>query len=201
VTFFFRLYYSFFGLVFGFAFAYDFVTNSNHLADFFSYFTVLSIFLAAATFLYLGFFGKRRILDLSFDEVRPAMVSYILISAAIYQFSLAGRPDINPVLWVDFVYHKLAPIVSVFGWLIFPPAKKINYRAILPWFVFPAIYVTLVFVRGFMTGWYPYYFFDPAKTGYFAILRFSSLATIFGLAVSYILVFIGNLLVGVRSKK
>ncbi len=196
----FRFYYLFFGLIFAWAFLYDLLINVNRLIDFFSYFTVFSILFAAVLFLWIGFYDRRKgLLGFSFDEVRGAVLAYIIISAVIYQFTLSGRPEIKPVFWINFVDHRLAPVVMSLGWILFPLKEKLKLTAIFKWLIFPLFYVAFVFARGAITGWYPYYFFDPSKTSYWQMLIFSVGATGFGLIISLAIIFVGNLLL--RPKK
>jgi len=200
VTKFFKAYHLLFGLVFAWSFLYDLLSNRYRIIEFFSYFTVLSMLFAALIFLYYGFLSQRKkFLGFSFDGVRGAVFAYVVISAAVFQFYLEGRPEIKPVFWIDFVDHRLAPLVMILGWIIFPAKVKLKLTAILEWLLFPLLYVAFVFVRGAITGWYPYYFFDPAKTTYLQMLIFFVEATVFGLVVSLAIIFISNLLS--RSEK
>ncbi len=68
--------------------------------------------------------------------------------------------------WVDFVLHKLFPIVIVADWIIDPPGTRITLRDSLIWLVYPLAWTALTIIRGAADGWYPYPFLDPANGGY-----------------------------------
>jgi polyferredoxin len=70
------------------------------------------------------------------------------------------------VPWVDFVVHKLFPLVVVIDWILDPPSTDIRLRDVAAWLAFPIIWVALTLVRGAADHWYPYPFLDPANGGY-----------------------------------
>lgn len=198
----FSLYHLFFGLIFAATIVYDAVENANTLLNFFSYFTVLSMIILTIIFINLGVTNYRKsVFGLPTEEARAASAAYVIISAAVFIFLLSGRPEIKPVPWVNFIYHKLAPVVVAVAWILFPPKRKVNWKSPFFLVVFPAVYLGYVFIRGYITGWYPYYFFDPAKTTYLQMIIFAVEATAFGLIVSLAIIFAGNLLAGLSSKK
>ena len=57
--------------------------------------------------------------------------------------------------WVDFVLHKLFPVVVVLDWIIDPPTVRLNARDALAWLVYPLIWTGLTLLRGAADGWYP----------------------------------------------
>lgn len=67
---------------------------------------------------------------------------------------------------VDFVLHKLFPVIVVVDWIVDPPVTRLNFRQALVWLVYPLIWTGFTIVRGAIDGWYPYPFLDPANGGY-----------------------------------
>ena len=67
--------------------------------------------------------------------------------------------------WVDFVLHKLFPVVVVLDWVIDPPVTRINWRDVAIWLIYPIIWAVITVIRGALDGWYPYPFLDPDKAG------------------------------------
>jgi uncharacterized membrane protein SirB2 len=154
------------------------------LGDFFSYFTILSIIFATATFIVSALAlvnpksdKDRRILD----YLRGAAVTFILVSGIIYS-TLLNNADVNtPLAWVNMVLHYLFPLIVLADWLFDRPTGSIVYKNARYWLVFPAAYVVYSLIRGASIGWYPYPFLDVSKHGYVVVLA-SSIALLAGVA-------------------
>jgi hypothetical protein len=53
---------------------------------------------------------------------------------------------------------------------LFTPKKSLHWKNILPWLIFPAVYLVYSLLRGEATGWYPYYFINANQLGYAEIV-------------------------------
>jgi hypothetical protein len=94
---------------------------------------------------------------------------------------------VDPTGWqlvATIGFHYVAPWATLLGWLLLGPWPRIDRRTVAWAFVWPVLWIVGTFVRGAVTGWYPYPFLDVPEVGYPAALR----ATAGVLAVSLVLV-------------
>ena len=149
--------------------------------NFFSFFTIQSNIIAvAALFLLVLVPSERR--SSWFDGVRSAAVLYIAITGIVFALLLAGLQEElqTTIPWVDFVVHKLMPVVLVADWLVDPPRHRLPWWTVLAWLAYPFAWITYTLVRGEIVDWYPYPFVDVSKLGYGGVLGRSV-----GLAVGF----------------
>jgi cell division protein FtsW (lipid II flippase) len=132
---------------------------------YFAFFTILSNLFGAVLFLVLAA-RWRATRTHTFDVLRGAAVLYLVITFIVVLVLLSGAELQVAVPWVDFVVHKLFPVVVVIDWLIDPPSTDVRLRDVALWLVFPLIWVVLTLARGAVDHWYPYPFLDPANGGY-----------------------------------
>lgn len=154
-------------------------------ANFFSFFTNLSNLIGAAVFLWAGaaaLTGARGPTDL----VRGAPVVYLVITGIVYATLLTEVTEsLGLVLpWVNFVLHRLTPVVFVLDWLLDPPREPLETRRTLWWLAFPVAYLVYSAVRGPIVDWYPYPFLDPDEVGGAG----GVVAYCFGVAAAFVLV-------------
>jgi hypothetical protein len=161
--------------------------------NFFSFFTIQSNILAvAALFLLVAVPRERR--TALFDGARQAAVLYIAITGVVFALLLSGlQEDVQTsASWVDFVVHKLLPVVLVVDWLVDPPRRRLPAWTVLAWLVFPAAWLVYTLVRGEIVDWYPYPFVDVSRLGYGGVLaRAAGLTVAFGLGAAALL-WLGN---------
>jgi hypothetical protein len=132
---------------------------------YFAFFTILSNLFGAVLFLVLAA-RWRATRTHTFDVLRGAAVLYLVITFIVVLVLLSGAELQVAVPWVDFVVHKLFPVVVVIDWLIDPPSTDVRLRDVALWLVFPLVWVVLTLARGAVDHWYPYPFLDPANGGY-----------------------------------
>ena len=158
---------------------------------FFAYFTIQSNLIGVATFAWLVL--KR-------DEPRSRSVELLRGAAAVYltvtfvvMIVLLSGVDVGLQLgWVDFVLHKLFPVVVVLDWILDPPTARLNPRDAVTWLVYPLVWTGLTLVRGAADGWYPYPFLDPAHGGYGQV-AVTIVAVLIGfLVISAAMIALGN---------
>jgi hypothetical protein len=94
--------------------------------------------------------------------------------------------------WVDFVLHKLFPVVVVLDWILDPPSVRLAPRDALPWIGFPLLWRGFTLVRGAADGWYPYPFLDPARGGYGQVAVVAARITAGLVVISLALIVIGT---------
>lgn len=139
------------------------------LAQDVSYFTnqsnAMLVVLAVAT-------AWMAVLPRRIDDLRGAVAFYLVMTGLVYALLVAplselGRWDIG---WQGIVLHRLAPLAALADWLLTPRRGPARRTRILWWLAYPLAYLTLTWIRGAITGWYPYAFLDPTVTGWGPVL-------------------------------
>ncbi|MFG6491652.1 Pr6Pr family membrane protein [Microbacterium sp. P03] len=136
------------------------------VVNFFSYFTTLSNLFASIVFLV----GAAQIIRKKpagprWDAVRGSSVVYMAFVGIVFNTLLAGA-DVGPLLpWTNVVHHMLMPLAVVIDWLLLPPRTRLSLRTAFVWILVPVVYTVYSVVRGAITGFYCYPFFNPAAVG------------------------------------
>jgi hypothetical protein len=165
--------------------------------NFFSDFTIQSNLIGAAVLLYLAVRGGRRTARV--DWWRGAASVYLTITFFVVLF-LLSKTDVGLQLpWVDFVLHKLVPVVVVADYLIDPPQSRLSVSDGLLWLVYPLIWLGYTMIRGPLAAWYPYPFLDPADGGYGPVAATVVAILIAGAVLCSVYVWLGNQRGGSRS--
>ena len=159
---------------------------------FFAFFTIQSNILGVVVFLALVGRGDRP-RTLVVELLRGAAVVYLTVTFVVVIAFLSGEDVQLELQWVDFVLHKVFPVVVVLDWLIDPPTVRLPWRAALLWLAYPLLWVTLTLVRGAADGWYPYPFLDPANGGYASVAAYFVTILGFFLVLGGAVVALGNL--------
>lgn len=135
------------------------------LVNFLSFFTIQSNIIGIVVLLLLAARppGTR---PAWLESLRGAATVYLTVTFVVVQLLLQGVDVGLQLAWVDFVLHKLTPIVLIADWLLDPPTVLLPPRTALSWLVFPLLWLGYTMVRGPIAAWYPYPFLDPANGGY-----------------------------------
>jgi hypothetical protein len=165
---------------------------SYSVINFFSYFTNLSNLLAA-TVLLISVFGRFAMSAASRDMLRYASVVNMTVVGLVFA-ALLRNVDLGGLLpWVNFILHYIMPVVIVLDWLLQPPATKLQAKHLGIAFVFPALYIGYVVLRGTSMGWYPYPFLNPANVGgYSGVAMYTVGITVTFFIAAWALLAIGN---------
>jgi hypothetical protein len=169
------------------AMTYQFASSADtafRKANFFSFFTIQSNILGVAALCALVLVPRAR-RSAVFDGARSAAVLYMAITGVVFALLISGLQEElqTTVPWVDFVVHKLMPVVLVADWLLDPPRHRLPRTVVLAWLAYPLAWLGYTFVRGEGEAWYPYPFVDVTKLGYDGVLaRSAALAVGFALA-------------------
>ena len=170
------------------------------LANFFSYFTIQSNLIGAAVLLSLAVRGDAP-RSARLDWWRGAASVYLTVTFAVV-ILLLSKVDVGLQLpWVDFVLHKLIPVVVVADFILDPPANRFSMPDGLLWLVYPIVWLAYTMVRGPIAGWYPYPFLDPASGGYGTVAVTAVAILVAGAILCAVYVAIGNARAGGRSPK
>jgi len=150
----------------------QFIILKDSVANFFSYFTILSnllvaISLTASTFAATTKIGKTS----SLPTTKTAIALYILIVGLVYNLVLRGIWE--PKGWqlvADNLLHVVVPFIYFLYWIIFAEKGTLNWKQGITWTYFPFAYLIYSLIRGHFVGWYPYPFLDVTKFGYQKVL-------------------------------
>ncbi len=158
---------------------------------FFAFFTIESNLIGVAAFAWLltnrGGERTRRL-----ELLRGAAAVYLTVTFFVVIFLLSGVDVQLQLGWVDFVLHKLFPVVVVLDWILDPPTTRLSYRDSLTWIAYPLVWTALTVVRGALDGWYPYPFLNPANGGYSSVAVTVVAVTVGFLVFAAIAIAIGN---------
>ena len=134
--------------------------------NFWSFFTIQSNVLAVGLLCLLSSSsptGERR----SFDAVRRRSRSLHRDHGRRVRAPPLGPTRSGPdgLPWVDFVVHKLMPILVVADWLVEPPRHRLPRWTAAAWLVYPLAWFVYTLARGAIADWYPYPFVDVSELG------------------------------------
>ncbi|MGK9149329.1 Pr6Pr family membrane protein [Plantibacter flavus] len=91
----------------------------------------------------------------------------IVITGVVYAVVLA--PQVNLTGWAFVItigFHYISPWLTLGAWLFFGPRPRFTWSTVAWAFVWPTAWVLFTFIRGGITGWYPYPFLDVTKIGF-----------------------------------
>ena len=158
-----------------------------------SYFTIEANGLATLGFTVL-LVARRTVLGRWFSRqsVVTAITLYMVVVGLVYNIILRSlwKPR-GLQLVVDELLHSVLPVGCVFYWLLYASAKKrLLWKTVPLWMVFPLVYCIYTMIRGGMTGWYPYPFLDAGVLGYPTVLIHigGMIVFFFGVATLFVVV-------------
>jgi len=96
----------------------------------------------------------------------------IIITGLVYETILAQL--IHPTGWAltaTIGFHYISPWATLIGWLLFGPRPRMTWMTTLLGFIWPVAWLVYTFVRGAITGWYPYPFLDVNLIGMWDSVR------------------------------
>jgi len=146
--------------------------NSNARLDvtrFFAFFTIQSNLIGVAAFAWL-ILRRDEPRSRALELFRGAAAGYLTVTFFVVIFLLSGVDVGLQLGWVDFVLHKLFPVIVVLDLIVDSPVTRLVYRDALIWLIYPLVWTGVTLVRGAADGWYPYPFLNPANGGYGQVL-------------------------------
>jgi len=178
------------------AMTYQFATTSEtafQKSNFFSFFTIQSNIIGVTALFALALVPRARRSPL-FDGARNAAVLYMAITGVVFALLLGGLQEElqTTIPWVDFVVHKLMPVVLVADWLVDPPRHRLPRWTVLAWLSYPLAWFAYTLARGEAVDWYPYPFVDVSRIGYDGVLGRSVVLAIGFAAAGAALLWLGN---------
>ena len=163
-----------------------------NFVNFFSYFTIQSNLIGVAVLLAAAAAGSRP-RSAGLDWWRGAASVYLTVTFVVV-ILLLSNVDVGLQLpWVDFVLHKLFPVVVVADYILDPPQNRLAIRDGLLWLAYPLIWLVYTLIRGPIADWYPYPFLDPANGGYGSVAVTSIIILVAGAVLCWVFVAIANM--------
>ncbi|MCB0977165.1 MAG: Pr6Pr family membrane protein [Acidimicrobiales bacterium] len=147
-----------------------FDSDAERVANIFTYFTIWSNMLVGVTCALLALRLDRR--SRAFRTIYLTGVLMITVTFVVVIVALDPITEYEgKAAAADFLTHKLVPVMSVLGWLIFGPRRQVDRQVVLGSLVIPIVWLIFTLVRGpFASDFYPYPFVDVAELGYPRVL-------------------------------
>lgn len=155
------------------------------VANFFSFFTVLSNVLAAGVLTWAGIVHLRRpgtpaagtpVDGPALATVLACATTAMIITGVVYNLLLRGLTlpqGSEPVPWSNEVLHLIGPLFLLLDLFVAPRRRALPWRSVAVVLIFPLVWTAYTLVRGPLvtnpgTGdpwWYPYPFLNPHNDG------------------------------------
>ncbi|MBA2774464.1 MAG: Pr6Pr family membrane protein, partial [Nocardioidaceae bacterium] len=131
---------------------------------FFSYFTVQSNIVSMVTAALLLRDPHRD--GPAWRVARFAAILAMAVTFVVYIVVLRPLLDLEGAPWLtDLLFHYVAPVMTVGGWLLFGPAARASHRVLGVVIVWPLAYFVYTQLLGAASDWYPYPFLDSGTLG------------------------------------
>lgn len=150
-------------------------TVTETIIRFFSFFTILTNTLAAIYFTTQIFNYNRRVQA----GTLTAITVYILIVGFVYQVMLRHIWEPTGLqMIVDELLHSINPLLVILYWYLYEEKQSVKYKNIVNWLIFPFVYLIIIFMRGKISGFFPYPFINVNEIGFLTALTNSSMLLI-----------------------
>lgn len=120
------------------------------------------------------------------DWWRGAAAVYLTVTFVVVIALLEGRFGWND--WTDFVTHKLLPVAVVADFLLDPPRNRLTLRDALAFALYGVAWLGYTFLRGALSGWYPYPFLDPTVSSATTVAATAGVIVVTGMALGVLYV-------------
>jgi len=102
------------------------------------------------------------------------------------------------ITWTNLALHRVAPLFALADWVLVTMTTRGTWRRPLAWMVYPLAFLVYSWIRGAITGWYPYDFLNPTLPGgWGVVLVTAGIVLVAFLIVGAVVHLLGN--VRVRS--
>lgn len=177
------------------------------IANFFSFFTILSNTASVAVLAWAGirFLARRRRLEPDPLPLAAALAwvsTYMVITGVVYNLLLRGLPlQPETVGWSNEVMHVWGPLFLLLDLFLGPCRRHLPWKAALGAAIFPIAWIVYTLLRANLvtnptTGqpyWYPYPFLNPYDSSWGSVIGY-----IIGIAVTIVVVAVGAVAIGRR---
>lgn len=141
------------------------ITRTERLVRLFSYFTIQSnllVLIASVLVVAAPDRGGRLRAVLRLDALLCIAVTGVIYHALLsgYAATLAPAGQVS-----NFLLHTVSPIAVWVIWLVLGPRGDLRWSTVGWAVAYPLAWIAYTFVRGAITGWYPYDFLDAGALG------------------------------------
>jgi hypothetical protein len=163
------------------------------ISRFLGYFTILTNLLIAIA-LTSELVGSGRLYRFfSKTPVKTAIAVYIFAVGLGYNFLLRHIWHPQGLQRIaDELLHVVVPALYVLYWFMYTPKSGLRWRYILPWLLYPFLYLVFALTRGSIDGFYAYYFIDVSKLGYLVVLKNALLLFVVLVVISALFIAVGR---------
>lgn len=167
-------------------------------ANFFSFFTIQSNLIGAASFVVAALTPRRARQSFGLSLFRGAATQYMAITGMVFALLLRGLEESlqTTVPWINAVLHYLFPLTIVADWLLDRTVRGLRTRDGLVFLIYPIAYLAYSLIRGPIVDWYPYPFIDPRSGGYGLVAVMSLLVAVIAVAAAAVLCWTSRLDLG-----
>lgn len=182
------------------------------VANFFSFFTILSNVSACIVLALLGirFLLRRRSPDEDSAALATALAwvsTYMITTGVVYNLLLRGLPlQPETVGWSNEIMHVWGPLFLLLDVLVGPHRRRLPWTAALGAAIFPIAWIVYTLLRAPLitnptTGapfWYPYPFLNPTTGGWGPVIGYIIVIAVAIIALAFAVVAIARRR-GIRS--
>jgi len=160
---------------------------------FLGYFTVLTNLLVAICLTFYLFSQGRWHRFFSRFSVQTAITVYIFIVGLGYNLLLRHLYHMKGLQSVaNEIQHVIVPVLFTLYWIICVTKQRIHWNNMIPWMIYPFLYLVMALIRGSMDGFYPYPFLNASELGYNTVLMNSVGLFLIFIVISSLFIFISR---------
>lgn len=131
----------------------------------FSFFTIQSNLLVGGVSFALALRPERD--APGFRVIRLDALLCISVTGLVYNTVLRGLGALTAAgLLSNFLLHVAAPVLAVLAWLLCGPRPRVSWSTVGWSILYPVLWLVYTFIRGAVTGWFPYQFLDAGEIGW-----------------------------------
>lgn len=139
---------------------------------FFGYFTVLTNLLVAIWLTVILFLRGSWHHFFSRFSTQTAITVYILVVGLGYNILLRHLYVFKGLHAITTeIQHVAVPVLATVYWFIYVPKHPLPWSALLPWLIYPFLFLVMALLRGSADGFYPYPFLNADELGLVRVLK------------------------------
>ena len=178
-----------------YAYALRIAVGESNPFNYFGYFTNQTSLFAGVVLIAVGTLtvvGRR--IPRSLTLARGIATAYLLVVAVIYNVLVPGTGSAPP--WVSVLLHLVFPLLVALDWLLIDDRPRLRWQRLWMLLPYPAVWATVVLIRGATDGWVPYGFLLPERGTLSLVLHIIGLFA--AIVVAGLLVWTASRVRGVR---
>lgn len=134
-------------------------------------------------------------------SIHGAITGYISITFIIFALLLSAYYQPTGIeAFTNISMHYIIPIMFIIDWFISECDVQYQYSWLIYWLIYPFIYLAYSVIRGYITGFYPYYFIDLNHITVYDLILFTIALTIFYLLITSIYITLNRKIYSKRNE-